>query len=68
MTTRNEDMTSLTRNEATDIRMLSDSELDAVSGGQIGLGNFAKVAWDQVGYEIVSAENCLNGWRYCEHT
>jgi hypothetical protein len=62
-------MSSLTQNEAPDNRTLTDSELDAVSGGLIGLGNFAQVAWDQVGYQIVSAANCVElGWRYCEHS
>jgi hypothetical protein len=44
MTTKNEDMTSLTQTEATDNRILNDSGLDVVSGGLIGLGNFAQVA------------------------
>jgi hypothetical protein len=56
MTTRNKGMTSLPLTEATDNRILSESELDAVSGGLIGWGNFAQVAWYRVQEQICDAQ------------
>jgi hypothetical protein len=53
-------MNSLAKAEATETRMLTDSELDAVCGGQIGLGNCAQVAWRLIELKISDTFPCYN--------